>query len=254
MQPGISHRTANTKLSGVDQAQSQELDLEICLVASERPTLSASNILLWQLDLQSSVDIAVTLSFDEQAYVNSLRALHRKEIFQRSRSLLRQILSHYLQIPATEIPIVKTVEGKPIVPASLGVYFNTSHSGDYLIVAITKKGDLGVDVETPQSTRNHDQLVRRFFAEPEVNQYFQLPASLRLEAFYHGWTCKEAILKGVGCGISRMQEFIVDMNPNTPARLVNDPDHAEASPWQLQTWKTATGIPVALAACLQKHA
>jgi 4'-phosphopantetheinyl transferase len=77
-------------------------------------------------------------------------------------------------------------------------------------------------------------LVERFFAVDEVEQYRSLPSELRPAGFFRGWTCKEAVLKGIGCGTRSLDRCIVDLDPRRPPRIVG-PRETVAN-WSVANW------------------
>ena len=92
-------------------------------------------------------------------------------------------------------------------------------------------------------------LVDRFFAPAERDQFRALPDDLRLSGFFKGWVCKEAILKAVGCGARGLAGCVVDLDPRTPARVVELTGPArEAGPhWSIIVWEPAVGYVAAVA-------
>ncbi|WP_322037458.1 4'-phosphopantetheinyl transferase family protein [Burkholderia cepacia] len=91
--------------------------------------------------------------------------------------------------------------GKPRLPpphASLG--FNVSHAGDLIIAAIRPGGEIGVDIE------RRDRAIPPRLADVVFNHDEQDCLSRCDDwrsAFLLGWTCKEAVLKCIGCGLLR---------------------------------------------------
>lgn len=134
--------------------------------------------------------------------------------FLLSHGVLRSILSDYLnQLPAT-ISFTKGEHGKPYIAFS-GLHFNMSHSLDRVLIAVSWNKEIGVDVENVGRDHSFDQLVARFFAKKEQDQYFSYssPEERRL-AFYRGWTRKEAYLKAIGAGLSHpLEDFVVSLDP-----------------------------------------
>lgn len=75
--------------------------------------------------------------------------------------------------------------------------FNISHSGNYALVAITRVGRVGVDIEVTQSPPPWEVLD---LFSPEVAQQVK-SASCPISAFYQLWTNSEAALKAHGKGL-----------------------------------------------------
>lgn len=88
-------------------------------------------------------------------------------------------------------------QGKPEI-TDFPKYFNLSHSGDYVVCAVSD-GEVGVDIQKWMPFR--ERTAERFFAAAEWKQLQELPKSQRTEWFYRLWTRKEAYGKYTGQGI-----------------------------------------------------
>jgi 4'-phosphopantetheinyl transferase len=105
--------------------------------------------------------------------------------------------------------------------------------------------EVGVDVEAVRELASRDALVERFFAPAERAQYAALPGELRPAAFRRGWTCKEAVLKGIGCGTRDLDRCVVDLDPRCQPRVIGPPETAAA--WALTCWEPEPGHVAAVA-------
>ncbi len=122
-------------------------------------------------------------------------------------SLARTRLSRLLQRYAAsgDEPIIEVGEhGKPFVADSRYPYFNISHSGDCVMFAFSRDHELGVDIEKAESRRrfSSQELAARFFTQEESSALAALDEQTRDAAFLQLWTCKEAVLKALGHGLS----------------------------------------------------
>ena len=150
-----------------------------------------------------------------------------------SRGLLRSLLGLLLQRDPGQIALERTPEGKPFLPG--GPAFNLSHSGPYLLVAITFRGDVGVDIEQHRPREDLDALVTRYFAPQEAAEIGMLPVSERSRAFLRTWVRKEAFLKGIGLGLQLpLSGFVVSVSreDGNVLRWVSDPGIREGG-WQV---------------------
>ena len=92
------------------------------------------------------------------------------------------------------------------------ISFNITHSGEYVVCALSKTNKVGVDVEVIKDIPIHD--FTNLFATQEWNDVIN--ATNKLHAFYTLWTKKEAFLKAVGCGLSQpLNEVIIENNSIT---------------------------------------
>jgi 4'-phosphopantetheinyl transferase len=98
-----------------------------------------------------------------------------------------------------------------------------------------------VDIEHIRDTPEMEQIVERFFSIKENEVFRSLPESRKREAFFNGWTCKEAFVKALGDGLSRpLDEFDVSLIPGESAeRSGIEGGSGEASQWSIQNLKPA---------------
>lgn len=145
----------------------------------------------WQRIAQICPQIA---NFDHQE-LDRLRRLSPRQgsRFSRTRTYLRQVLGTYLQTHPQSVKIAYTDSGKPFV-VNNPVYFNLSHSGDLIVVALHDRYCLGIDLEQIKP-RPFAHLIRRYFSLGEQQWFSRLnPADLG-EQFYRSWVIKEAYSK-----------------------------------------------------------
>lgn len=92
------------------------------------------------------------------------------------------------------------------------ISFNITHSGEYVICAISEANKVGVDVEVIKKIPMED------FTDLFANQEWEevIHANDKLHAFYTLWTKKEAFLKAVGCGLNQpLNEVVIENNSIT---------------------------------------
>lgn len=83
-----------------------------------------------------------------------------------------------------------------------GVAFSLSHSGDLAVLAVSRDGIVGVDVERVRDV--DPAIARRFFAPREADAISGAEDQPQmLAAFFRIWTAKEAVVKATGEGIRR---------------------------------------------------
>lgn len=129
--------------------------------------------------------------------------------FLRSRTFLRQVLSHHLQVPPRSVSISHTPTGKPIlVDGSL--YFNLSHSQNLIVIAINDRCPVGIDLEQIKP-RPFLNLIDRYFAPSEQQWFHRLSDQQCLTlCFYRAWVSKEACSKLLDIPLLRgLKEFNV---------------------------------------------
>lgn len=155
---------------------------------------------------------------------------------------VRSLLATYLDRPVETVRVEHGEHGKPhLVDAELE--FNVSHTGSALLLGLSRRVALGVDLEVARrKARDVAQLARRYFAPAEAAALASLPDLLRQTAFLRLWCAKEAVLKahgrGIGFGLDRV-EFVVD---STGAVVP-----AASNPWQVLALTPASACLGALA-------
>ena len=219
--------------------------------------LADGEIHVWRACLDGlsarSKQFAPTLSPDELARAERFRFERDKMRFVAGRGLLRLILSHYSDIPAGQLVFSYGPRGKPRLLSASGedlLYFNVAHSDRLALFAVTRAGEVGIDVECVRPVGESEQIASRFFSERECNQWRSLPARLQTEAFFNCWTRKEAYLKANGEGIAdSLKQVEVSLIPREPAQLLClAGDRGAAANWRLQALIPALGYVGALAA------
>ena len=100
----------------------------------------------------------------------------------------------------TSLPeIARTEKGKPYFPNHPDVRFSWSHSGPFVLCALSDR-PVGADIERIRPRR--DSLPAYALTEPELEEYRRLGADW--PAFFTLWTRKEAWCKYTGDGLARL--------------------------------------------------
>lgn len=119
----------------------------------------------------------------------------------RRRMLLRHLAAE-LGRPETDIAIEQGESGKPFLAGpNPGYWFNTSSVDGLLLIAGSRSGPVGADIETLQRCIPVWEDASQSFAPAERDLLAALPAPDRPLAFARMWTAKEAVLKARGTGI-----------------------------------------------------
>ncbi|MGI4749746.1 MAG: 4'-phosphopantetheinyl transferase family protein [Janthinobacterium lividum] len=117
-----------------------------------------------------------------------------------SRAVLRILLGRYLSVDPVEIRFTLDHNKKLVLQhlASENLCFNVSHSGGWILIAISKN-PVGVDVEQINTSFNYQNLLDFSFSSIEKNCI--QTAAIPINSFYKLWTRKEALLKATGKGL-----------------------------------------------------
>lgn len=89
--------------------------------------------------------------------------------------------------------------GKPYYIGENTIYFNCSHSGDYIVCALSTE-EIGVDIE--RIGEEHFEIARRCFSPEENHVISSKKENFRRKMFYTYWTLKESYVKLIGKGLS----------------------------------------------------
>jgi len=186
--------------------------------------------------LQAMMDI---LSAEERQKAERFYFQADRERHVVGRALVRVLLGRLLAIKPDEIEFRYSEAGKPsLVGAqnSADYQFNVSHSGDLILVAVTARRAIGVDVERIREDVELDAIAARFFSQRERADLAAVSPDQRRGAFFACWSRKEAFIKATGAGLGRpLDAFDVSVRPDEPAMLRETrPDRAEAARWVIR--------------------
>ena len=170
---------------------------------------------------------------------------HRKQ-FLLGRMLIRKTLSQYAQILPDQWKFVENDYGKPAIDKAQqgdGLFFNLSHSGDRLVLAIARNEALGVDIESSNKARRVVKISDRYFSAAEVEGLFAQEEAEQLSRFYDLWTLKEAYIKACGLGLAiPLQQFSFSFPSAYRVRVdFSKERNDDESAWQF--WQIDPGGP-----------
>jgi 4'-phosphopantetheinyl transferase len=142
--------------------------------------------------------------------------------------------------------------GRPELVGESGesaIKFNVAHSDGLVLYAVVRGREIGVDVERLRPVVEWRELSARYFAPREVAELTALAPELQEQAFFTGWTRKEAYLKALGCGMAvPLDQFAVTLGPGRPATLLAaDHDPTQVGRWEMRELTPAPGFVGAVA-------
>ena len=109
---------------------------------------------------------------------------------------VRSLLSSYLKNQLYREELLKNENGKPYFLN--GPYFNISHSGKYVLMAVST-AEIGVDIEEVKN-KDMSSLVR-IFNEAEAKMIKEH------SDFYYLWCAKESLIKCMGLSVGKVREI-----------------------------------------------
>ena len=195
-------------------------------------------------------DLRRDLTADEDTRATRYRNAGACEQFTRSRATLRRLLAVNLGCRPREVEIIANADGKPMLRGG-GLPFNVSHTDGVVLIALADT-PVGVDVERLRAMPGAAGLVERYFSEQERRQFALLPAALQTMGFFRGWTCKEAVLKGIGCGVRELDRCVVELHPDAPPAILGPPETAAG--WRVMTWQPTPETLAAIAVATRNAA
>jgi 4'-phosphopantetheinyl transferase len=157
-------------------------------------------------------DLWNTLSRGEKDRANRFRRAEDRALFGLTRGALRCLLSEATSVSADKIAFAEGPYGKPRLAGTNGPHFNVSHSGCWALIGFSGSRDIGVDIEFMRTAGGELNLARSFFSAAEFRSLEGPANGMLLSSFYKIWTCKEAVLKAIGAGISEhLKDFSVEL-------------------------------------------
>lgn len=162
-------------------------------------------------------DLRVTYC-DKLSKERKNKALRLKSEREQARSigagyLLEQMLEESYGLEQTEIENLsyeRDSHGKPYLTQYPDIHFNLSHSGDYVMCAVSEK-EIGVDIQKIGAFK--ENVVKRFFSESEQEAIAQIKdEEEKKKLFYQIWAGKESYTKLLGTGLTiPLGAFTVDV-------------------------------------------
>ena len=156
----------------------------------------------------ADADALLSLTAGEQEQANRFRFEKDARHWRACRCALRKILGEVLEIEAVFVPLDFAEFGKPLLREPFDdLHFNLSHCHDLALVAISYDGPLGVDLETVNRGRSLLGC-EQAFCHPDELATLPVDEELRASTLLDLWTSKEALLKGLGTGMSLPPETV----------------------------------------------
>ena len=158
-----------------------------------------------------------------------------------TRGLLRVLLARYTNQPPDRIEFVPGVNQKPELTWPVGWHFNVSHSGNWILIAISRVR-VGVDLEWMNPDLAFRDLLPSSFS-PAEQRYIDACADARW-GFYRLWTRKEALVKATAKGMDDRFGQIPSLTGSHPtdAPLIGGDGH-----WTVNSFMITDDYPAAVA-------
>jgi 4'-phosphopantetheinyl transferase len=211
--------------------------------------IAADQVDVWRAWLALLPDLRAVLSPDELQRAARFHFDKDSRHFIAARGWLRTVLARYLDTSPANLSFDYGAHGKPALSEAGDLRFNLSHSQDLALLAVSKKRDLGIDVECMKESTAGPEIAERFFSAAEIAELRSLPRDQQRAAFFAGWTRKEAYIKAIGSGMfTALNRFSVSLAPNdSRVSLCVHDDERESGRWTLCSLHPGEGYAAALA-------
>lgn len=181
---------------------------------------------------------------------------HRTQ-FLLTRALVRSALSTYADVDPKDWRFEAGEYGRPhlVGPTTLeGLSFNLAHTEGLIVLACTRGGVVGVDVEHVQPRRTGLDIAERFFSPAEVAELKSAPLSEQTERFFHYWTLKESYIKAIGTGLSTpLDQFGFELANPGRIRMFIDERLADR-PERWRCWLLRPAADYFVSVCVERAA
>jgi len=173
-----------------------------------------------------------------------------------TRALVRTVLSRYVAIDPREWVFATNAYGRPeIVNAEgrdLSLSFNLSHTSSLIVMGVTRRRELGVDVENIRARQVSIDIADCYFAPQEVAALATVPEPQQQDRFFEYWTFKEAYIKARGMGLSLpLDKFSFHYPDDDVVEIAIDPELAD-DPARWQFWQFKPTQEYLVAVCAER--
>jgi 4'-phosphopantetheinyl transferase len=190
----------------------------------ELPPLAAGDVQVWWAERR-----AVRgwhhhlLDRVERGRHDALRRQPDRDRFVVGCAVLRLVAAAHLRMPPEAVPVQRDCPGcgKPHGKTRVaGLELSLSHSGEWVVVAVSRDLRVGVDIEHGPPNLAADALADHVLAAAEHRDYARLPEPERVRALLGYWVGKEAVLKATGDGLRLPPGQLTLTGPAESPRLV----------------------------------
>ena len=201
--------------------------------------LNSNQIHLWLIDVfnvsNNEHQFDFLLNEDELMKKSKYHFERDRIVYSTSRGILRILLHSYLNVDNDKIVFTYNEFGKPYLNDNQleGLFFNTTHSKKFAMLAFNKNDEIGVDIEHINQNMIKDDISKNYFSPYEISEYSKVEKSRQADAFFKIWTRKEAYIKARGEGLSiPLDSFDITLDPELPKLLRSTTDQS-ISKWML---------------------
>jgi phosphopantetheinyl transferase len=195
-------------------------------------------------DFESLIKRSDCLSSAERGRAHRFHRPADASAFIARRVFLREVLANALDVRPSDVEVAQASNGKPHVSCPKeGPWFNLSATTGRVVVALSRAGEVGVDVEWLGRPLDHIRLARRWFTPTEALRLERCTSveGVGLE-FTCTWTAREAAAKltGEGMALALPRYEVIpdpvrvvrhDGGPTIPIELRVEPPYVVSIAW-----------------------
>jgi 4'-phosphopantetheinyl transferase len=212
--------------------------------------LQDPGVQVWRVPLQAGDEtlarLVELLPAHERNRMDAIRGEAPRRRFAVAHGTLRLLLAHHLRERPRELVFALRAHGKPYLPAAPFLEFNLTHSHELALIALSRVGAVGIDVEGLARKQSDLRAVSRRVLSTSEQQWLDgVGEAAQAAAFLQLWACKEAVSKAAGSGFSAGFSAIeIDprLSPGQPQVV-----RAAGGTWRLCTLAPGDGYVAALA-------
>jgi 4'-phosphopantetheinyl transferase len=190
--------------------------------------------------------LALFLSDYEVEKALRLKEKSRKEQAILGRYLVRRKLAAIFKIHPKKVVISDDSFGRPRLeyPKRDNFDFNISHSGEWIVFAISTSGPVGIDIE--KNDPLNLQIMKVILNNKDID-FIDSASSEKdsLKRFYVIWTLKEAFVKASGCVQYPLKKLVFDVSKKGSVGLSKE---CSSEKWNFKTYNIDPGYQMAVCA------
>ncbi len=192
----------------------------------------------------------ILLEPDERERARTFRVEHARNQYLVGRALAKMCLAQRCGVRADEIRLLVDAKGKPHVvepePAR-HLAFNISHTRRLVACAVADHGEIGIDVESLDATRDCNAVARYALSAEEYEDVATCQKHSSQDRFLVYWTLKEAYAKARGKGFRLgFKSFSFNLENSSPLLSFSHSD-PDLERWHFFTTPLPDGHRLALA-------
>lgn len=204
--------------------------------------LADGEVHVWTHDLddESPSDRDVLDGHEQQRALGFRMATDRKRWI-AGRTGLRRVLGAYLDTDPGSVVFRYGRAGKPeLAGPGQGLVFNRSAAAGRGVIAVGRRGRIGIDLESLAAPVEDRDFLEGLFAPGEIEWIYRQDQAERRRSFLTIWTAKEAVVKAHGAGLGvDLRSF--ELAPAPVLRLLSAPASTAPGEWFLASVDVGPG-------------